>query len=80
MLNYLFSASAISLYFRFTMFENGGNLTHYINEDSFFVPPDFNKDPQFDWNPPAAGSGSDGGSALVSPPQGPRERGAMGRH
>ncbi|MGE3311717.1 MAG: hypothetical protein AB7O66_17255, partial [Limisphaerales bacterium] len=37
------------LYMRFTMYENGGNETHYLNEDSFFVPPDFGKDPQTDW-------------------------------
>ena len=37
------------LYMRFTMFENGGNETHYLNEDSFFVPPDFGLDPQTDW-------------------------------
>jgi hypothetical protein len=49
------------LYFRFTMYENGGNLTHYISEDSFFVPPDFNKDPQFDWNPPGTTGNNDGG-------------------
>ena len=36
------------LYMRFTMFENSENLT-YLNEDSFFVPPDFGKDPQTDW-------------------------------
>jgi hypothetical protein len=36
-------------YMRFTMYENGGNLTHYLNEDSFFLPPDFGKDPQTDW-------------------------------
>jgi hypothetical protein len=51
------------LYMHFTMYENGGNTTHYINEDSFFVPPAFNKDPQFDWVPDwtAAGNGTDGG-------------------
>jgi len=43
------------LYMRFTMFENGSNLAHYISEDSFFVPPDFNKDPQFDWPLPRGG-------------------------
>ena len=37
------------LYMRFTMFENGGNVAHYLNEDSYFLPPDFNKDPQNDW-------------------------------
>ena len=42
-------AGTYYLYMRFTMFENGGNLTHYLNEDSFFVPPDFGKDPQTDW-------------------------------
>jgi hypothetical protein len=43
------------LYMRFTMFENGGNLTSYGNEDSFFVPPDFGKDPQTDWPLPRGG-------------------------
>ncbi|MFO1499221.1 MAG: hypothetical protein U1G07_12640 [Verrucomicrobiota bacterium] len=37
------------LYMRFTMFENGGNTANYLNEDSFFLPPDFGKDPQTDW-------------------------------
>lgn len=37
------------MYMRFTMFENGGNLAHYLNEDSFFLPPTFGKDPQTDW-------------------------------
>lgn len=37
------------LYMRFTMFENGGNDARYLNEDSFFMPPDFGKDPQTDW-------------------------------
>ncbi len=32
-------------YMRFTMFENGGNITTYVNEDSFFLPADFNLDP-----------------------------------
>lgn len=36
------------VYMRFTMFENSENGT-YLNEDSFFMPPDFNKDPQTDW-------------------------------
>jgi hypothetical protein len=43
------------LYMRFTMFENGGTLTSYGNEDSFFVPPDFGKDPQTDWPLPRGG-------------------------
>jgi len=33
-------------YMRFTMFENGGNVNTYTSEDSFFLPPDFNKDPE----------------------------------
>lgn len=37
------------LYMRFTMYENGGNEAHYLNEDSFFLPPDWEKDPQTDW-------------------------------
>jgi len=49
------------LYMRFTMFENGGNLAHYISEDSFFVPPDFNKDPMTDWTPPGSPGANDGG-------------------
>jgi hypothetical protein len=51
------------LYMRFTMFENsanGGNNT-YLNEDSFILPPDFNKDPQFDWDPPGTAGADDGG-------------------
>src|ERR1044071_2714322 len=48
------------LYMRFTMFENGGNTAHYLNEDSFFLPPDFDKDPQNDWPLMDAG-GQNGG-------------------
>jgi hypothetical protein len=48
-------AGTYYLYMRFTMFENGGNVAHYINEDSFFVPPDFGKDPQTDWPLPRGG-------------------------
>src|SRR5262249_34978896 len=43
------------LFMRFTMFENGGNEASYGNEDSFFVPPDFGKDPQTDWPLPRGG-------------------------
>ncbi|MBL9129530.1 MAG: hypothetical protein JNL97_17900, partial [Verrucomicrobiales bacterium] len=42
-------AGTYYLYMRFTMFENGGNVANYLNEDSFFVPPGFGKDPQTDW-------------------------------
>ncbi len=42
-------AGTYYLYMRFTMYENGGNEVNYLNEDSFFVPPDFGKDPQTDW-------------------------------
>lgn len=42
-------AGTYYLYMRFTMYENGGNEVHYLNEDSFFVPPDFGKDPETDW-------------------------------
>ncbi|MCW5557282.1 MAG: hypothetical protein KIT22_05545 [Verrucomicrobiae bacterium] len=42
-------AGTYYLYMRFSMFENGGNEAHYLNEDSFFVPPDFDADPQSDW-------------------------------
>jgi len=50
------------MYMRFTMFENSspGNNT-YLNEDSFYLPPDFNKDPQFDWDPPGTAGSDDGG-------------------
>ena len=48
------------LYMRFTMFENGGNTNHYLNEDSFFLPPDFDKDPQTDW-PLVGPNGQTGG-------------------
>src|SRR5688572_6100464 len=43
------------LFMRFTMFENGGSEGSYGNEDSFFVPPDFGKDPQTDWPLPRDG-------------------------
>ncbi|MEO6036002.1 MAG: hypothetical protein ABIQ35_12170, partial [Verrucomicrobiota bacterium] len=49
------STGTYYLYMRFTMFENGGNLAHYISEDSFYVPPDFGKDPQTDWPLPNDG-------------------------
>jgi|GEM_PF-1595795 len=42
-------AGTYYLYMRFTMYENGGNEANYLNEDSFFVPPDFGKDPQTEW-------------------------------
>jgi hypothetical protein len=42
-------AGTYYLYFRFTVFESGNVPTSYISEDSFFVPPDFGKDPQTDW-------------------------------
>ncbi len=42
-------AGTYYLYMRFSMFENGGNESHYLNEDSFFVPPDFDAHPQTDW-------------------------------
>jgi len=48
-------------YMRFTMFENGGNVNTYTSEDSFFLPPDFNKDPETDWNPPGNSGNNDGG-------------------
>ena len=52
-------AGTYYLYMRFTMFENGENAT-YLNEDSFFLPPDFNKDPQTDW-PLSDAVGQNGG-------------------
>ncbi|MBL9129417.1 MAG: hypothetical protein JNL97_17325, partial [Verrucomicrobiales bacterium] len=42
-------AGTYYLYMRFTMYENGGNPANYLNEDSFFLPPTFGKDPQTDW-------------------------------
>jgi hypothetical protein len=48
-------AGTYYLYMRFTMFENGANPAHYLNEDSFFVPPEFGKDPQTDWPLPRGG-------------------------
>ncbi|MEO8429308.1 MAG: hypothetical protein ABI651_19630, partial [Verrucomicrobiota bacterium] len=48
------------LYMRFTMFESGVGAAHYLNEDSFFVPPDFDKDPQNDW-PLVDAGGQNGG-------------------
>jgi hypothetical protein len=52
-------AGAYYLYMRFTMFENGEN-TSYLNEDSFFLPPDLNKDPQNYW-PLMDANGQNGG-------------------
>ena len=49
------TAGTYYIYMRFTMFENGSNLAHYISEDSFFVPPGFNLDPQLDWPLPRGG-------------------------
>ena len=49
------------LYMRFTMFENGVNEGAYLNEDSFFVPPDFDKDPQTEWPLLDPASGRNGG-------------------
>src|SRR5207245_2928132 len=49
------------MYMRFTMFENGGNLATYTSEDSFFFPPDFNKDPETDCNLPGSSGNQDGG-------------------
>ena len=51
------------LYMRFTMFDNGGNTNNYLNEDSFFVPPDFDKDPVTDWPITDPASGRSGGYA-----------------
>ncbi|MBI2925802.1 MAG: CHRD domain-containing protein, partial [Verrucomicrobia bacterium] len=48
------------LYMRFSMFETTGGETTYLNEDSFFVPPDWDKDPQTDWPLMDAG-GQNGG-------------------
>src|SRR5690606_10900880 len=48
------------LYMRFTMFENSDSTT-YLNEDSFFLPPDFNKDPQTDWPLAETNNGRTGG-------------------
>src|SRR5438034_1110223 len=47
-------------YMRFTMFDNAGN-GNYLSEDSFFMPPDFNKDPQWDWPITNSPSGRTGG-------------------
>ena len=51
------------LYMRFTMFENADPATsgNYLNEDSFFVPPDFGKDPQTDWPLAETNAGRTGG-------------------
>ena len=53
-------AGTYYLYMRFTMFESGVGPTHYLNEDSFFVPPEFDKDPQTDW-PLSDAAGQNGG-------------------
>jgi hypothetical protein len=50
------------LYMRFTMFENAETF-NYLSEDSFFVPPDFNKDPQADWPLAETNAGRNGGYA-----------------
>ena len=71
------TAGTYYVYMRFTMFENGSNLAHYISEDSFFVPPDFNKDPQFDWPFPRGGyveGCCDGGFLMI------KERGVITEH
>src|SRR5262245_41434800 len=49
------------LYMRFTMFDNAGGNGSYLSEDSFFVPPDFNKDPQTDWPLTDPANGRNGG-------------------
>jgi len=49
------------LYMRFTMFDNAGGNGNYLSEDSFFVPPDFNKDPQTDWPLTDPANGRNGG-------------------
>src|SRR6185369_10800819 len=56
-------AGTYYLYMRFTMFDNGGNTNNYLNEDSFFVPPDFDKDPVTDWPITDPASGRSGGYA-----------------
>jgi len=48
------------LYMRFTMFDNAAGNGNYLSEDSFFLPPDFNKDPQTDW-PLTGPNGNNGG-------------------
>ena len=53
-------AGTYYMYMRFTMFESGTGDTHYLNEDSFFLPPDFGKDPQTDW-PLSDAGGQNGG-------------------
>jgi len=49
------------LYMRFTMFDNNFGNGNYLSEDSFFVPPDFNKDPQTDWPLTDPANGRNGG-------------------
>jgi hypothetical protein len=49
------------MYMRFTMFENGSNLGGYTSEDSFYFPPNFNKDPQLDWPIPGSATVDTGG-------------------
>ncbi len=53
-------AGTYYMYMRFSMFESGTGETSYLNEDSFFLPPDFGKDPQTDWALSDAG-GQNGG-------------------
>jgi len=49
------------LYMRFTMFDNAGGNGNYLSEDSFFLPPDFDKDPQTDWPLTDPANGRNGG-------------------
>ena len=46
---------------RFTIFDNAGGNGNYLSEDSFFLPPDFDKDPQTDWPLTDPANGRNGG-------------------
>ena len=55
------TAGTYFLYFNFSMFEReGGNPDHYLNEDSFYLPPAFDADPETDW-PGSEGAASQEG-------------------
>jgi hypothetical protein len=55
------STGTYYFYMRFSMFESGVGLLNYLSEDSFFVPPDFGKDPQTDWPLTDPANGRNGG-------------------
>src|SRR5438876_6898737 len=53
-------AGTYYLFRRFSRFNDVSYTTQYLSEDSFFLPPDFGKDPQNDW-PLVDAGGQNGG-------------------